>query len=288
MSLRAVCLILLAPLAASAGVRLEWKFAPGDSFVIERVYQQKQEIDVKGRAYKQDTTSTWQMRFTVKEKSRGNALLAVTIEDVAYKTTGVGHPVAFDDKLAARMKGVSLSFTVTPRGEVKKLLGYDEFLKKVSEGKKDTENVLRTLFSEEGLQETFEEIFAFLPAKAVDKGDHWKRAAVDPVPPFGSFKSAIEYTYGGQEDGLHVIRYAIKTTYQKPKDTPELFRLVKAELTGEAGQGRFFFDPDAGRLIRGEKTMTVRGQVTLETGGVETELRFVSENRMKLRLAPGK
>jgi len=274
------------PSALHAGRTLQWHFPVGESFRIERVYHQSQEIEVKGRAYKQETTSTWLTRVDIKEKRLGAYVLQLTLEDVSYTSKGVSHPVGFDNKLAAKMKGLSLTLTVTTHGEIKKLQGYGEFVKRLSEGNVDTEKVLRALFTEEGMQETYEEIFACLPTKSVDKGARWKRSAVDPVPPFGSFKSRFDYVYDGIEDGLHAIKYTIVTTYQKPGDQPDLFRVVKGSLTGDEGKGKFLFDANTGRLVRGEKTMVVRGQVTVETGGVQTVLQFVSNNRLKVRVVP--
>lgn len=279
-------LVLAIPVPVRADVKLEWKFATDDSFRLERVYRQAQEIEVKGRAYKQETVSTWMTRVQFMEKQHGNYVLRLRLEDVTYKTSGVGNPMMFDDKLAAKMKGLTLTLHVSPHGEVKKLQGYDEFVKKLSEGKADAEKVLRSLFTEEGMQETYGEIFAFLPRKGVEKAAKWKRSATDPVPPFGSFKSKFDYVYTGMEDSLHAIEYTIGTTYQKPTDQPDLFRVVKGTLSGEEGKGKYLFDAAAGRLVRGEKSMVVRGQVTIETGGVQTDLRFVSTNHLKVRILP--
>jgi hypothetical protein len=277
-------ILLIANGATCADVTLEWTFKPGDSFVTERVYRQEQEIEVKGKSFKQDTTNTWLVRVNVLEKRGGNWALGLKVEDATYKTTGVGNPAVFDDKLAARMKGAGLGLVVTPYGEVKKLSGYGDFVKKLADGKEDTEKVLRTLFSEEGLQETFEEIFAFLPRKSVDKGERWKREALDPAPPFGSFKTRFDYVYRGVQEDLHAIEYTMQTAYQKPSDPPALFRVVKGSLSGEEGKGLYLFDAEAGRLVRGEKTMLVRGQVTIEASGAESTLKFSSKNRLKVRV----
>lgn len=277
-------LTFLSPL--SAGTRLEWSFTPGDTFRLERIYKQSQEIEVKDRSYKQEITSTWLTRIDVKEKKRDSHVLQITLEEVDYKASGVGGAPAVDDKLVRKLKGMTLTLTVNSPGQIKKLQGYDEFIKRVAEGETETEKVLRSLFSEEGLRESYEEVLAFLPRKTVEKGARWKRTAIDPLPPFGSFQSKYEYTYGGMEEGMHVIPFTISTTYRKPVKQPDLFRIVKGSLTGEEGRGRFFFDASAGRLVRGGKSMVVRGELTIETGGVETVMRFVSRNRLNVRMLP--
>lgn len=278
-------LMFLALSSSSQGsVKLEWKFTPGESFLTERVYDQKQEITVKGRTFSQEVAGTWRARFTVLSRYWGKWLLQVTLEEVSYKTGGLGGPAAFDEKLAARLKGASLTLLLTGQGEVNRLRGYDDFIRQLAEGKPENEKVLKALFSEEGLEETFAEMFAFLPRKAADPGDKWERDTVEPVPPFGFFRSRFEYQYEGLKEGAHAISYTVKTEFNKPKDPPALFRLIKGELTGEEGKGFALFDADAGRLVRGERTMTVRGQLTIEAAGVQSEMRFVSQNRLKVRV----
>src|SRR5207249_1910149 len=99
-------------------------------------------------------------------------------------------------------------------------------------------------------------------------GDKWSREAVEPVPPFGAFLSKLEYEYVGTSPGgpdpLHVISCKVETKYRKPKEDAELFRVVKGELSGEEGEGSFLFDAEAGRLVRCDKSMVVRGQLTIE------------------------
>jgi len=271
---------------AAAQVRLEWKFAPGDSFVVERQLTQVQEIEVKDRTFKHENHSTWKVRVAVTDRQRDNGVLTLTLEDVSYEAKGVGNPAAFDDKLAARMKGASFTLTVSPQGTVKKLEGYDAFISKLAEDKPDAERVLRTVFAEEGMEETCAEIFSFLPRKAVRVGDKWTRETVEPVPPFGALQSKLEYQYLGVpvKEPLHVINCTIETTFKKPAAEPDLFRVVKRELQSDEGQASFVFDVRTGRLVSSERSMIVRGNVTVEVNEQRTEMRFVSQNRLKVRV----
>ena len=83
------CFLMLAlAQPALAQTRLEWKFADGDSFVLERIYTQKQVIDVNGKTYTQETTSKWLTTVAVSEKNARTALLLLTIDGVSIKTNG--------------------------------------------------------------------------------------------------------------------------------------------------------------------------------------------------------
>ncbi|MFO0969785.1 MAG: DUF6263 family protein [Gemmataceae bacterium] len=290
MRLRLACLCLLPLFAgpAAAQLKLQWHFKPGEQFVLERVYRQKQDIEVKDRSLKHETTNRWTLRLTVKEKHLTHWDIRATFEEVVCKDGGAIPPAAFDEKLAARLKGLSLVLHVNGQGEVKKIVGYDNFLTKLSEGKRDAEKVVHALFSEEGLHAIFEEVFAFLPPKTAKRGESWKRETVDPVPPFGSFKTQLRYSYEGERDGLHAIDFTTRTVLQKSSEKSDLFRVLKTALTGEEGRGTYLFDPIAGRLVRGERAMTLRGELTVEAAGVTTTMRFVSQNELKLSLRPVK
>lgn len=281
-----VCLILGAG-PAFAQTRLEWKFAAGDSFVLERIYTQRQEMELGAKKFVQETASTWLTSVAIKEKGPKGALLVLTIESVQIKSIGSGSTGGIDNKLAEKMKGLSLTLTLTPHGKITRLDGYDAFIKALAEGKVEVEKALRSLLTEESLRDGFDEVFGFLPERAVSKGDKWKRAATEAAPPFGSFKSSFEYTYGGETDQLHEVSYLIKTAYQ-PAAASDLFRLVKGGLKSEEGGGEFIFDAARGRLVRGEKSLKLQGDLVIESLGKQSAVTFRSIHTMRIRVLEGK
>src|SRR5262245_29696836 len=116
-------LVLALPVHASAQVRLEWKFQSGEKFLIERVYTQKQVIDVKGKQYKQETTATWLHKVTVKEKTPEGAVLDIVLEEASNKQAGPPAKGGLDDRVFARMRGAAFVARLSALGRVTKLEG---------------------------------------------------------------------------------------------------------------------------------------------------------------------
>ncbi len=172
---------------------------------------------------------------------------------------------------------------MTPQGRLAQFGGYEPFIQKLAEKNADTEKVLRVLLSEEALREDVEELFYFLPDKLVRKGDKWKRESIEPVPPFGSFKSAFEYALEDDKNETLPISYTIKMTYKPPGADSDLFRVIKGTLSAEDGQGSLRFDVKNGMLISSEKTVHIRGELLIDSMGQQAQLNFTSVNTLKTR-----
>ena len=63
-----------------------------------------------------------------------------------------------------------------------------------------------------------------------------------------------------------------------------LLRVIKGELKADDGDGQLVFDSRSGRLIRGEKHLRIRGNLTVEAAGKQSDLNFVSDNRLHWRV----
>ncbi|MBI3411896.1 MAG: hypothetical protein HY040_26495 [Planctomycetes bacterium] len=289
MTRRLACFLLFAwAQPALAQTRLEWKFAEGDSFALERIYTQKQIIDVNGKTFTQETTSKWLTTVAVSEKNARTAVLLLTIDGVSIKTNGPGLTGGVDEKLAEKMKGQSLTVTLTPHGRITRLEGYDTFVKKLAENKADVEKTLRALLSEESLRDGLEEIFGFLPDRAVAKGDKWKRTATEAAPPFGALKSVFEYVYEGEKDDEHIVSHGVKMTYQPASagagTGADVFKVLKGNLKSAEGGGNFAFNAQKGRLIRGEKSLKMQGDILIESLGKQSQVEFRAEHELRIRV----
>ena len=223
----------------SAQIKLEWKFTEGATFFVERAYTQKQTVETKNKLLKEQRSKTWVLAVKVKEKTASGQALDLTIESVAIASDAKG---GLEDALAAKMKGARFSATVTPQGRLAQFGGYEPFIQKLAEKNADTEKVLRALLSEEAIREDIEELFHFLPDKSVRKGDQWKRESIEPVPPFGSFKSTFAYALEDDKNETLPISYTIKMAYKPPGADSDLFRVIKGTLSAEDGQGSLRFD----------------------------------------------
>jgi hypothetical protein len=284
----AFLVVLLGARPGLAQVKLEWRFKEGETFFAERVYTQKQSVEINGKAFKEVRSKTWLSAITVKEKTKAGALLEYKVESASFQSDGARRGVSplipSEDLWAAKIKGCTFKITVTPRGKVAKFEGYEAFVQKLADKNDDSEKALRALITEEGLREDAEEIFSILPEKIVRKGDKWKRESSEPMPPFGSFKSTYEYVLESETGPEVAIGLAMKMIYRSPSSEAELFKVVKGSLKGDDGKGTLVFDNEAGRLVNSHKSVLVRGELLLESMGRQTKIEFTSDNELRVRV----
>src|SRR5204863_9698424 len=107
-----------------------------------------------------------------------------------------------------------------------------------------------------------------------------ERTYVEPISYFGSLRASVRYTYEPER-----IAYTVQTKYELPKpDLTGLFRIVKGDIQAEKARGSFTFDATAGHLVTHERTMLLRGKLTVEANNRQQALEFSSENEVKIRV----
>jgi hypothetical protein len=278
----ALVLVLLTVRPALAQVKLEWHFKEGETFFVERSATQKQAVAIEGKTFKETRGKTWQSAITVKEKTKAGYLLDLKVEAIRFEADGRG--AIPPEKWSERFKGSLFKITVTPQGKIARFEGYEALLQKLTDKKSEDEKALRSLVTEDGLRAEFEEIFSFLPEKAVRKGDKWKREATEPIPPFGAIKSIYEYTLEGDAGPEIAVGITIKSSYRPPNSEVELFKVVKGSLKGEDGKGTLAFNNTSGKLVSCQKTEIIKGELLVESMGRQSKMEFNSENETRVRL----
>ena len=278
-----LALACIAPLAPpiQAQERLVWKLKPGEEFQIERKFDQKQTVESGGKVLKQEMSGTWLFRFKVAEAKDDGFKLEAILAKAKHTTKGANSDL--DSKTADRMQGTPFRFRIASSGKVSDLEGYEEFLDRASGKKDDARKVMRVLVPQEAFQQAFDDMFAFLPAEATKRGHAWNREILDPMPPFGFLLTTCACQDDGEQTGLRVISCRFRTKYQPPAKEANLFRVLKADVNAEEGAGQWRFDVARGRLVTAEKTITLRGDMTLDAMGMTTRAEFRSVNTSQMR-----
>src|SRR5262249_24469090 len=184
-----------------------------------------------------------------------------------------GAPGGTDDKFNQQLVGATFKVTVNPKGEVTKFEGYDDLMKKLVGDDANGRKVFQAIMPEEAFKRSAAEAFAFLPDQPVKTGAQWERKLETSLGPLGSFSTKRQYTYEGQEQAdnktLEKITFTASTAYtpRKPGDTTFPFQVSKGDLKVEDLKGVIYFDAAAGRLVRSESSMKVRGNVTIVISG---------------------
>ncbi len=275
----AVLILVAAGAPASAQVELAWKWKEGDKFYLESVSRFKQSLTLKdiNREVKQEVEYATVLGFEVKTTgAEKNIVLEQRIESLKVSNA---QGVAFrDDKL----KGVVLRLTLNAKGDVTKVEGYAELIKKLTEDADgELADTIKATVTEDSLKRSAQLALGFLPDRPVKRGDTWERKARTSLGPLGSMEVTNRYVSEGPENvegkSAEKIVFTTEATYEapKPSDKPALYQVLKGELKSEGGKGAAYFDAAAGRLVKFENTIRLRGALTLATSGggtVNTEV----------------
>jgi hypothetical protein len=283
LALAVLALAVPSALAADA-VKLELKFQEGDTFYIETTNNTKQTMEFAGMKQESDSESTTVTRFKVLKVDKDATVIEQKIESMKNKTSG-GLPGA--DKIMDSLKGQTFKLTLNAKGEVTKLEGYDEFMKKLGSDNDATAKLLKSFMSEDTLKASAAESFAFLPDKAVNKGDTWKRTQAVPLGPLGNLKGETTYTDKGPGKDGQEITFEQTLAYSPPKedDAGLPFKITKGEMKAEKASGTMVFDVSKGRLVRTDSTMKMKGSLTFEVAGTSTTLNLELAQNSKSRVS---
>jgi hypothetical protein len=278
-------------LPAHAQVQMEWKLKEGDKFFLETISSLKQQMRTQGKEMKQDLEVATVFSLTVEKKNADNtAVLEQKIEGLMVKNAA-GQAAGTDEKFNQQLVGAAFKVTLSPRGEVAKFEGYDDLLKKVAGDDANARKTVQSIVSEEVFKVSVAEAFGFLPDKPVKTGDSWERETTRPLGPLGSIVSKRKYSYDGSEmvEGkpLEKITFTATSTYTAPKPgEPNAFQfqVAKAALNLEDVKGTFLFDAAAGRLVRSEMGLKLKGTVVIVVMGTNLETEAQQDQTTRMRV----
>jgi hypothetical protein len=285
-------LALAAAFPAHAQTKLEWKLKEGDKFYLENVSTLNQTMKTAGvDTIQNNIEQTTVSLLTVKKKNADGLVLEQKIETMRLKPLS---PTNLDEKTlkqAQALEGAVFTFTISPKGEVTRFSGYEDFIKKIGGNDQAVGKEVRKFLTEDLLKAMPQELFGFLPDKAVKKGDKWERKVSYPLGPLGTLTSTNKYSYDGTEKvegkDLDKITVEMAMTYTTPPATPEGAKgleVRKGELKAEGAKATIYFDSAAGRLVRSEETVPLKGKLTFAYSGTETEVDLDQKQTIKNRV----
>lgn len=283
----AVFLLAVATGSARAQVKLEWNFKPGETVLAETEASRKQTVNIKGklRVQRHEKSSV----IAIGLKARMPSAFVLEVKYMSLKFGVIDEPSAAGRKapmtgeaLAGKVVG-GLTATITPRGQLQRLEGYEEFIRALAQKNAAQEKPLKTMLAEEAVRADLEDIFGLLPERPVRLGDKWRHQTSEPMPPFGTLQMALEYVVAEEQADTRTLGCAIKVAYQAPRHDGDFLRVVKGGLTKGAGTGTIVFDARAGRPVRGERAIHLRGELVVEAQGKQTPLEFTTDNTWRMR-----
>jgi hypothetical protein len=291
MLVMAVAIFLASPGLGRAQSTLVWKFKDGETFFVEKVESIKQSADLITKQVTQESEITTVTQFHVTKVNADGA----TVEQkfVGAKLKGDLATNEALKKMMERLKGTTLTITLSKDGRLLKLEGYEEAIKKLSDGKAEEAALVKSVLSEESIKTSLTETFGFLPEKEVKKGDAWTRGIKTPLGPFGFLQGDYEYTFkgkpekaGDKELAVDQIGVGAKLHFDFPKNAVVMgdLKVVRAEFKTESAAGTIDFDASAGKLVRSEVDMNVKGTLTLDNKGNGITVYLEYKTNAKTRL----
>lgn len=184
-----------------------------------------------------------------------------------------------------RLSGAILNLTVSPRGEVVKLEGYEELL-----GDLLKQYPLAAQFagggSDDAAKMSMAEQFVLLSEEAVEPGDTWEQTYQIELPKIGTIEGKRIYKYIGREKVGEAATAKISETTQLEFDLD--VNTGQAQVTGRMSvgdsSGVIQFDPENGRLISRESSYTLSGDLMVTAGGNTLPVQTSQTQRVKIEL----
>jgi hypothetical protein len=313
----AIASLLCVAFAALAGAqdrKFELSFKDKDGklvpFYQEMTTDVTQSIKVQGQDLTQKQKSTFWYQWTpLKEEKVKEGAEDVVQWTVKQKIEGLemnidisGNPIVYNSKaeptgaagnagLVEFFKGLKdAEFTVTlgKNYKVLKVDGKDEFVKRLSAGSPQMNDLLKKVLTDDALKDMVDPTAKIFPEGAKKVNDTWEKKSTLALGPIGTYDMTYKFKYVGVEKDKDKIEIETVINYTAPKANPDglLFRIKEGStLTSDAAgsKGTIIYDPKTQRIESAEINITLKGNLVVVIGGTDTrvELSQVQKTTIK-------
>jgi hypothetical protein len=278
------------PAAAPAQVQVRWKFKEGQTFYVEEKVHTRQTVKMPDTVLPQELDQTRVSRFKVlKVTPDGGAVLEQKIESVQATPQGPG-PKA-DASVLRHFRGAVFRITLDGKQRITRFEGYKALVEAVARDNPDAAKLLRQLLTPDNFQQPAAALLAFAPDRAVSKGDRWEVRSKIPFATFGTLDVTETYRLQGKEQGEKgVVRVGITAavSYAPPKAVGGLpFKVTAGDVQVKESRGDLLFNVAAGKLVRRETKLALRGQFTLAYGTQRLDVEIEQQQSVTARVLDG-
>jgi len=262
--------LTLAP-AQSGPVTLKWSLKEGDTFYAKSVVTQNQAIGLMGQNIEFTVEITMVTRYRVKSVGSAATVIELTYTDAKMDAKGLPIPGLGD--FGTKLKGSTVTATLSDKGEVTKVEGYEKMLDKIAGGDDATRKILGTVVSEASVKEMIGQALPPVPNKPVKVGDTWTESTKVPLSGLGTVNSKQTFKLESATDSTAKVGMTGELTFKAggEGDAGLPFKITKANLKTDKFTGTQTIDLKAGRLKDGKAEMAMSGTMTISAGGQEIE-----------------
>lgn len=179
------------------------------------------------------------------------------------------------------LNGASFKVTISPRGKVFPVKGYEELLAEAAKN-----SPLKDQYSNEAFRVEFSELLVRLPEKPVKQGDTWSHKSELKLPGVGTVKGTEKLTFAGREKIGGVETIKITGTYEGAIEI-DLTRngaKITGTLTLAEATATIHFDPKAGRVVSKTKTSRMTGTLNIDANGMNIPVENDQKSTIKVEL----
>ena len=272
-------------LSADEPVKLVYKQEPGSS----QLYQTSSNMQQKQTVAGQEISTSFTMREVTERSLREHT------EDGDLEIASKNHRLYFEanipeggeftydsskaerntetelaeqlNRVFDRLSGATFSFTMTPRGELKSVEGFQKLLADILK-----ENPGSAQFVGGGTDEAQRlallERLLYLPTDPVEPGDTWEQTTSAELPNLGTMKSRRTFKYEGPDKvgERTTARISISSEMTFQLNMEQMGAKVTGTLRTTRGEGTAQFDPAAGQLVSSKSTMDLAGELSVSVG----------------------
>jgi hypothetical protein len=276
-----LAMLVLTALAGpvSAQVTLEWKLLEGQRFYLEQRTETNFTLTILGMEQSEKQNQQVISSFVVKQVEADGYVLEQRIESWKMKSSkddGGENPAT--KVIESIFKDVVFTVRISRTGKVLGMDGYDQMIKNAAKlGTEQDVAIFKGLISEKLMQSWASLNFDFLPGKAVNQDDNWRKNLDIPVPALGAITINSVFTLGDKRGQRHTITF--KDTFDLKAGGTEIqpgVKLVDFKATKNQSKGKLTFDAGKGHLIMMERSLPLNGTLTFSANGMEIDADLTS------------
>jgi hypothetical protein len=299
--------VLVALLGLSAhgqdqdAVKLEWIFEKDKPFYQEMHTKTKQTMKIMAMdniTQNQDQTFIFSWTPTQQDKDK-NWIIKQKIVGVKMDIEIGGNKINYDSTSPSAstsnnpladffkaLEGSEFTLTLSPDMKVTKIEGRDEFVQRLAKANPQMEPLLKTILGDDALKQMADPAFASVPSKPVKKGESWEKKSTLNMGPIGTYDTTYKFTYEGKDGKLDKIKVDTILNYKPPEATTAgqlPFKIKAAKLESKNATGTILFDSEKHRLDSSDMKLTLDGKLTIEIGGMTTEVELNQDQETKVK-----
>jgi hypothetical protein len=189
--------------------------------------------------------------------------------------------------------GASYTVVFDKAGKVVAVEGAEKALEKTDGLDAGAVAELKKAFAAEKLKKDAEQDAGRFPDILLRKGEPWERTETNNIGGGQTltFKRQYEYLGTVEEEGKTLDKIGVKAlsvVYSMDPDTPTPAKVTKSDLKVDSSEGTILFDRQAGRPVKSESKVRMKGDMTLEINGMELPSKLDLTMEQETVLQPSK